>query len=150
MGEVPRLPRMLGWIALLPQPGLLGMAYLGPPNWYDPARTLALFYAALALGCCGGGWWGIAAAAPAAERRNALGWLWIAAVLPGLTAMACLAAWTLKLAEIEALLVMLGAAMLVSLGVDVRLAPLAPRWWMSLHAPLSIMFGAATILIALA
>lgn len=150
MRDVPRFPWLLGWAALVPQLALLGVALFGPPEQFDMARSLALTYAALGLSFSGGAWWGIAAGAPAAERRSALGWLWIAALMPGLVALACLALRMLNLVVAEAALVMLGAAMLVSLAGDIRLAPLAPRWWLSLRVPLAIMFGAATILIALA
>ena len=95
-------------------------------------------------------WWGIAAAAPAAQRRRTLGWLWIAAVLPSLVALACFLPWALDWEWPEPSLVMLGGALLVSLGVDAKLGALAPRWWLALRVPLSTGLGLATIAAALA
>ncbi len=51
---------------------------------------------------------------------------------------------------IEPVLVALGAGLLIALGVDARLAPLAPRWWMKLRVPLSLLLGSATLALALA
>ena len=150
MRDAPRLPVWLGRAAILPQFGMLCVVYLGPPEWHGPARILGLILAALGLSFVGGAWWGFAAGAPAAERRNALGWLWVAAALMLLVALSCLAIGALQVAAIEAALVMLGAGALVSLGVDARLGVLAPRWWMPWRVPLAILSGTATILLALA
>lgn len=150
MTSVPRLPRWLGWAGLLPQLACVLVAYAGPAPWYDPARALAFAYAALILSFLGGMWWGMAATAPAAERRNALGWVWIAAVVPSLVALACFLPWALGWAWPEPSLVMLGGALLVSLGVDAKLGALAPRWWMALRVPLSLGLGLLTIAAALA
>ncbi len=125
-------------------------AWFGPADWHEPARAVGALYAALILSFLGGMWWGIAAGAPAAERRRALGWLWIAAVVPSLVAFACLLPWALGYASLEPVLVMLGAAIWLSLGVDIRITPLAPRWWMMLRAPLSLALGLLTIVGALA
>ncbi|MEC7162619.1 MAG: DUF3429 domain-containing protein [Pseudomonadota bacterium] len=150
MQSVPALPRWLGVAGLLPQFTCVAVLYAGPAEWREAALAIAFAYAALILSFLGGMWWGIAAAAPAAQRRRTLGWLWIAAVLPSLVALACFLPWALDWAWPEPSLVMLGGALLVSLGVDAKLGALAPRWWMALRVPLSTGLGLATIAAALA
>ncbi|BBI19213.1 hypothetical protein EKJ_00600 [Qipengyuania flava] len=150
MQSVPALPRWLGLAGLLPQFTCVAVLYAGPAEWREAALAIAFAYAALILSFLGGMWWGIAAAAPAAQRRKALGWLWIAAVLPSLVALACFLPWALDWAWPEPSLVMLGGALLVTLGVDAKLSALAPRWWMTLRVPLSTGLGLATIATALA
>ena len=150
MQSVPALPRWLGLAGLLPQFTCVAVLYAGPAEWREAALAIAFAYAALILSFLGGMWWGIAAAAPAAQRRKALGWLWIAAVLPSLVALACFLPWALDWAWPEPSLVMLGGALLVSLGVDAKLGALAPRWWMALRVPLSTGLGLATLAAALA
>ena len=150
MQSVPALPRWLGLAGLLPQFTCVAVLYAGPAEWREAALAIAFAYAALILSFLGGMWWGIAAAAPAAQRRKALGWLWIAAVLPSLVALACFLPWALDWAWPEPSLVMLGGALLVTLGVDAELGALAPRWWMTLRVPLSTVLGLATIAAALA
>ena len=149
MRDVPGLARLLGLSGLLPQAACLVALLFGPPEWREPALRIAAIYAALILSFLGGLWWGIAAGAPAAERRRALGWLWIAAVTPSLVALACFLPWAFGWRWPEPSLIMLGAALLISLGVDARLGSLAPRWWMALRVPLSVGLGAMTIAIAL-
>ena len=150
MGRIPALPRWLGFAGLLPQLGCVAVLYAGPTEWRAAALALAFAYAALILSFLGGAWWGIAAAAPAAERRNALGWLWIAAVVPSLVALACFLPWAFGWQWPEPSLVMLAGALLVGLGVDARLGALAPRWWMALRVPLSLGLGLLTLAAALA
>ncbi|MEC9151107.1 MAG: DUF3429 domain-containing protein [Pseudomonadota bacterium] len=150
MQSVPALPRWLGVAGLLPQFTCVAVLYAGPAEWREAALAIAFAYAALILSFLGGMWWGIAAAAPAAQRRRTLGWLWIAAVLPSLVALACFLPWALDWAWPEPSLVMLGGALLVTLGVDAKLGALAPRWWMTLRVPLSTGLGLATIAAALA
>lgn len=150
MGSVPVWPRALGIAGLLPQIAFALLALFAAEEWRELARGGGALYASLILTFLGGAWWGIAAGAPAAERRGSLSWLWIAAVLPSLFAWALLALWLWDFLALEPILVMLGAALLVALGVDWRLASLAPRWWMHLRAPLSIGLGLLTFALALA
>ena len=149
MSRVPFWPRMLGLAGLLPQLACLALAVSGIEPWAEHARLVAAIYAALIFTFLGGMWWGLAAGAPAAERRGSLGWLWVAAVVPSLLALALIGAWQLDLLPLEPVLVALGAGLLISLGVDARAGALAPRWWMALRAPLSVLLGAATLAIAL-
>jgi len=147
--SIPFWPRSLGIAGLLPQFACAAVLWLGPENWHTPALRISVIYAALILSFLGGMWWGIAAGAPAAERRRTLGWLWIAAVLPSLVALACFVPWAFGWSWPEPSLIMLGTALLISLGIDSRLTPLAPRWWMALRFPLSVGLGAATYLCAI-
>ena len=149
MRDVPSRARFLGLAGLLPQIACLLAVYFGPAEWRETAFVTAALYAALILSFLGGTWWGLAAGAPAAERRSALGWLWLAAVLPSLVALAALAPFALGYTGAEPSLMMLGGALLVALAVDGRLSSLAPRWWLSLRVPLSIGLGVLTFLIAL-
>lgn len=149
MRNVPSLPRMLGLAGLLPQCACLLMLQLGPPVWRDAALLIGFAYAAVIFAFLGGTWWGIAAAAPAAERRQSLGWLWVAAILPSLIGLVLFLPWVFGWTWPEPSLAMLGGAILLSPAVDARLGPLAPRWWMSLRVPLSLGLGVATVLLAL-
>ena len=150
MKPVPRFPRWLGYAGLLPQFAFALAAWLGPSQWHAEARWFALCYAALIATFLGGTWWGLLASAPAAARRRTHEWGWIFAVAPSLLALALF--MTLRLSEfpIEAALVTLGGALLLSPAVDARLKALAPPWWMTLRVPLSLGLGMATILVALA
>lgn len=150
MRSVPSAPRLLGLAGLVPQLACVLALYGGPPEWRAAALAGAVVWAALALAFLGGSWWGIAAGAPAAERRGALGWLWLASVVPVLVALGCLLPWVLGALPVEPALVMLGAALLIGVGVDAKLDPLAPRWWLALRVPLAIGMGAATLAAALA
>ena len=149
MRSIPFWPRVLGLAGVLPQLALLVIALAGPTHYAGTAREIAALYAAIIFTFLGGTWWGIAATAPAAERRGSLGWLWIAAVAPSLIALVALALRLLGVIPIEPILVALGAGLLIALGVDARLAPLAPRWWMKLRVPLSLLLGSATLALAL-
>lgn len=150
MRNVPGTPRLLGLAGLLPQFACALVLYLGPVEWRGAAQATAFAYAALIFSFLGGMWWGIAAAAPAAERRQALGWLWVAAALPSLVALGTFLPWVFGYTWPEPSLVMLGGAILMSPAVDAKLGPLAPRWWLSLRVPLSIGLGSATLAAALA
>ncbi|QKG70502.1 DUF3429 domain-containing protein [Erythrobacter mangrovi] len=150
MRDIPGTPRLLGLAGLLPQLACVLILYLGPIELRYAAQAIAFGYAALIFSFLGGMWWGIAAAAPAAERRQALGWLWIAAVVPSLIALGAYLPWVFGKTWPEPSLVMLGAAILMSPAVDAKLGPLAPRWWMALRVPLSLGLGAMTVAAALA
>lgn len=150
MRQVPALPRLLGIAGLLPQLAAVIALYAGPLEWRLPAQNAAIAYAAVTLAFLGGAWWGMAAGAPAAERRGTLGWLWVASVSMVAIAFTGLLFWMLDRLPAEPVLVMFGAALLMSPGVDTKLGALAPRWWMALRVPLSIAMGAATAAAAFA
>lgn len=149
MSHIPHWPRWLGVAGLLPQFACMAAVLFGPNEWKSTASAIAAIYAGLIFTFLGGAWWGIAAGAPAAERRGGLAWLWIAAVVPSLVAFGCLGAWAGDVLPLEPVLIMLGSGLLIALGVDSRVGSLGPRWWMKLRAPLSIVLGVTTMLIAL-
>ena len=143
------MPQVLGMAGLLPPIAYVLALNLGPPEWRDAALAIAFAYAALIYSFIGGMWWAFAAAAPAAERRQSLGWLWVAAVLPSLVGLAAFLPWAFGLPWPEPSLAMLGGALLLSPAIDARLGPLAPRWWIALRVPLSLGLGITTLLAAL-
>ncbi len=142
----PRLPRLLGLAGLLPQIAALFVILERNAEWRFAALALAYAYAALILSFLGGLWWGLAARA---ERAPA--WLWIAAVVPSLVALASFWPWAMGLPWPGPSLLWLGIALIASLGVDWQLvrAGLAPSWWLSLRMPLSIGLGGMTLAIGL-
>jgi hypothetical protein len=77
-----------------------------------------------------------------------LGWLWIASILPSLVAFAALL-WPLHGLAIEPALVALAGGLWIALIADIRLAALAPPWWLQLRAPLSVLLGMATLAAAI-
>ena len=147
MANIPALPRLLGLAGLLPQLAMLALVAIAAPNeWREATIAMAALYAGLILSFLGGTWWGIAAAAPAAQRRQALGWVWWAAVLASLLGFGALILPLVGGPWPQPTLVMLGAALLLSPIVDVRLAStgIAPPWWTRLRVPLSLGLGGAT------
>ncbi|TKW73462.1 MAG: DUF3429 family protein [Staphylococcus hominis] len=106
---------------------------------------LASVYAALILSFLGGLWWGLAAAAASPPR-----WVWLAAVLPSLWALAALAAGLAGGSTMLALLP-LAAAILLTPLLDRRLVSegMAPHWWMRLRIPLSLGLGLLTAIAGL-
>lgn len=142
----PRLPRLLGLAGLLPQIAALFVILERNPDWRFAALALAYAYAALILSFLGGLWWGLAARA---ERAPA--WLWIAAVVPSLVALASAWPWAMGLPWPGPSMQLLGAALIAALAVDWQIARagLAPGWWLSLRVPLSLGLGGMTMAIGL-
>ncbi|WP_448502356.1 DUF3429 domain-containing protein [Sphingomonas sp.] len=144
---IPPDARALGLAGLLPQFASLLATLSGHPEWSFAAHALGFAYAALILSFLGGLWWGLAAAA----GGRAPGWLYVAAVVPSLLALAACVPWALGENWPGPSLIALGAALIATLLVDRRLVAdaLAPHWWMALRTPLSIGLGATTIVIGL-
>ncbi len=144
----PSTPRLLGFAGLLPQ---LAAGYILLENnadWRFTALAMAYAYAALILSFLGGLWWGLAAAAgPRAPR-----WLWVAAVVPSLIALASAWPWATGQPWPGPSMILLGGALIAALGVDWRLQKtgIAPDWWLSLRVPLSLGLGGITLAIGLA
>ncbi|TKD50357.1 DUF3429 domain-containing protein [Sphingomonas baiyangensis] len=143
----PPAARYLGFAGLLPQLLALAAAYSGVPEWRFAAQALGFAYAALILSFLGGLWWGLAAAAGA----RAPGWVYGAAVVPSLVALAGCVPWAIGATWPGPSMLMLGLALVASLAVDRRLAALdlAPAWWLRLRTPLSLGLGACTLGIAI-
>lgn len=140
---VPPPARLLGPAGLLPQGAAALLVVGGPLEWRFTALALAFAYAALILSFLGGLWWGLAAAA-----RQAPGWVYGAAVVPSLFALATCIPWSIGTDWPGPSLIALGLAILASLWVDVRLdrVGLAPRWWLGLRVPLSLGLGTLTLI----
>ena len=143
--SVPVWPRWLGIAGLLPQLLCLLALVGGNPEARFVALACAFAYAALILSFLGGLWWGLAAA-----HGRAPGWIWIAAVTPSLIAFASCYPWMVGAAWPGPSLVVLGAALIASLGVDgkLRVMGIAPIWWLGLRVPLSVGLGGMTLAIA--
>jgi hypothetical protein len=139
---VPPLPRLLGFAGLLPQFAAVAVQVIGNPAYLFSAEALAFAYAALIFSFLGGMWWGIAAVQTKAPR-----WLYVAAVVPTLLALAAAWPWATGAAWPAPSLILLGAAILVTPFVDRRVSRLgiAPGWWMRLRVPLSVGLGGLTI-----
>lgn len=149
MRTMPSAARFLGFAGLLPQFACLLAAVAGPPEWRWSALAIGWGYAALILSFLGGLWWGLAAGSPD-EARRAPTWLWIAAVMPSLLALATYLPWVFGATWPGPSLYVLGAAILGSVLVDARLVSIRPSWWMALRTPLSLGLGVTTILLGTA
>lgn len=145
----PPLARLLGFAGLLPQLACALAAWIGPEEWRWTALAMGWAYAALIFSFLGGLWWGMAAASPD-EARRAPPWIWFAAVAPSLIAFATFAPWVFGETWPEPSLLVLGAGILVSPLVDMRLVTIRPTWWMNLRVPLSLGLGSATLALGLA
>ncbi|WP_246388492.1 DUF3429 domain-containing protein [Novosphingobium fluoreni] len=145
---MPRNARILGFLGLAPQAAALLVLLMGWIAWRFAALSLAYAYAALIFSFLGGLWWGLAAARP--DRAPC--WVWYAAIAPSLIALVTAIPWATGLEWPGPSLIVLGAAIVLSLAVDRKLvaAQLAPAWWMRLRTPLSLGLGFLTIASGLA
>lgn len=145
---MPSTPRLLGFAGLLPQLAAGYVLLENNADWRFTASALAYAYAALIFSFLGGLWWGLAAAAGARAPR----WLWVAAVVPSLVALASAWPWATGQAWPGPSMICLGLGLVASLGVDWRLQRIgiAPDWWLSLRVPLSVGLGGITLAIGLA
>lgn len=143
----PSLPRLLGFAGLLPQLAAGYVLLENNPDWRFTALAMAYAYAALIFSFLGGLWWGLAAAA----GERAPKWLWIAAVIPSLIALASAWPWATGGNWPGPSMIALGAGLITSLVVDWRLqhSGMAPAWWLSLRVPLSLGLGGITVAIGL-
>jgi hypothetical protein len=139
----PRLAIRLGYAGLLPQAAALAIVLGGDPAWRFTALALGYAYAALIVSFLGGLWWGLAAQALSPVPR----WVWVAAVLPSLVALASAIPWATGDAWPGPSLGLLGVTLIASLIVDRKLvtAALAPAWWLRLRMPLSLGLGVLTL-----
>lgn len=139
----PRLPRLLGFMGLLPQLFAVLLIWLRDPQWHFAALAMAYFYAATILSFLGGLWWGLAARS---ERPPS--WAFLAAVAPQLIAFASAWPWAIGAPWPGPSMIVLAVALVAALGVDVALyrRGIAPPWWLSLRAPLSLGLGVLTFL----
>lgn len=141
--SIPPIARALGFAGLLPQLAAVAALATRNPDWRYIALAGAYAYAALILSFLGGLWWGLAAAA----NGRAPGWVWVAAIVPSLFALATGLPWMFGGEWPGPSLVLLGLALLAALAVDYRLTALglAPAGWLKLRTPLSVGLGVLTI-----
>ena len=143
----PLVPRWLGLAGLLPQLAVAAVVFSGDGPLRFTALSMGYGYAALILSFLGGLWWGIAASKP-----NPPEWLWVAAIVPSLIALASAVPWSTGQPWPGPSLLILGASLIVALAVDFALARLGmvPPWWISLRLPLSLGLGGLTLALAFA
>ncbi len=140
---LPPIARMLGVAGLLPQLAVVALLLGGGADVRFTALSMGYGYAALIFSFLGGVWWGLAAMGGAQTPA----WVWIAAVVPSLLALATAWPWATGGTWPGPSLIVLGATIMGSLLVDLRLKAisLTPGGWIALRAPLSIGLGALTI-----
>ncbi len=143
--DIPMAPRVLGLAGLLP-PLLLTCATLfGPLEWQWSALAIAYAYAALIFSFLGGIWWGLAAA-----RKDSPGWIYVAAIVPSLIALATYVPWILGLSWPGPSMLLLGLCIIGSPLVDRRLvaAGIESQWMLTLRWILSLGLGLLTLTMA--
>ena len=141
----PTIARLLGFAGLLPHIAVVLVLLERNNELRFFALAMGYAYAALILSFLGGIWWGFAARA---ERAPV--WLWVAAVLPSLIALASFLPWATGEPWPGPSLIVIGVALIGSLGVDWQLhrLGLAPDWWLRLRLPLSLGLGTLSIAMA--
>ncbi len=143
MTALPRAARQLGFAGLLPQ-ALCALYVFDGGKWQWTAQAIAFGYAALIFSFLGGVWWGIGIARRAAPR-----WIFGAAVMPSLLALAAYSPWIIGWEWPGPSLIVLGLLLLASPLVDRAIGGLE-RDWLSLRWQLSLGLGGLTTLIGLA
>jgi len=143
MNALPRAARQLGYAGLLPQ-ALCALYVFDGGKWQWTAQAIAFGYAALIFSFLGGVWWGIGIA-----RRDAPSWIFAAAVMPSLLALAAYAPWIIGWEWPGPSLIALGLLLLASPLVD-RATGGLERDWLALRWQLSLGLGGLTTLIGLA
>lgn len=144
-----RLPRgalRLGFAGLLPQLiALFLVATDAEQRW--SAMAVGYAYAALIFSFLGGVWWG-----QALSIKNAPLWIYAAAVMPSLIALATYVPWVIGAEWPGPSLVVLGGCLILSPLVDraIGRAVELPKGWMRLRLMLSFALGGLTFLLACA
>jgi hypothetical protein len=144
--QLPQPARMLGFAGLLPQVLFFALVVSDSDRYSFAAQALAFAYAGVIFSFLGGVWWGFAARA---DQTPA--WLWGAAVMPSLIAMASFLPWATGALWPGPSLLVLGTGLVGALLIDRQLVALGigPPWWMRLRVPLSLGLGGLTIGIGL-
>lgn len=150
VAAAPALPLtaiLLGLAGLLPQGLVVTALLVGGPDIRFTALSMGYAYAALIFSFLGGLWWGLGAMGGSRTPR----WVWIAAVVPSLAALASAWPWATGGTWPGPSLVVLGVGLIMSVLVDLRLkqAGLTPAGWLVLRLPLSLGLGLLTIVVAL-
>ena len=144
MDALPKLAFRLGLAGLLPQAIALFLVMTDSEQRWS-ALAVSYGYAALIFSFLGGIWWGQALSA-----ARAPGWIYAAAVMPSLIALATYLPWIYGLDWPGPSLAVLGVCLIASPLVDRaigRSIPL-PKGWMKLRLILSSGLGGLTLLLA--
>lgn len=131
--KVPLPALLLGFAGLIPPVGLTAVALLDLGLFAPSTPGFVLTYAAVILSFLGGSWWGFV------SRQERPGW-----VLLGISVLPALAGWAAIFSfQPPAALFALTGALVATLAVDALLVRrrLAPRWWMKLRVPLSLLLA---------
>lgn len=144
---LPHCAQWLGYAGLLPQLGVVVTLAAGGNEARFSAVALGYAYASLILSFVGGLWWGLASR----DRARAPNWIWVAAVVPSLVALASAIPWALGFSWPGPSLVLLGLSLVSTVTIDALLdrRGLCPAGWLALRARLSVGLGALTLLSAL-
>ncbi len=142
MKALPRAARQLGYLGLLPQ--VICAAYVvDRGQWQWTAQAVAFGYAALIFSFLGGVWWGIGL-----MREDSPPWIFGAAVMPSLLALAAYIPWVLGWEWPGPSLIAVGAMLVASPLVDAMIAGTGSNW-LSLRLQLSVALGGLTLLIGI-
>lgn len=138
-----RRARLLGYAGQLPQ--ILAVLLLSEPEtrWIGLAGGFG--YAALIFSFLGGVWWGIGVSNPQAPR-----WIYVAAVMPSLIALAAYLPWIFGWVWPGPSLLGIGLCLILSPAIDREMAlklPL-PDGWLALRSRLSLGLGVLTLMLA--
>ncbi len=134
--------RRLGLAGLLPQVlAVLMFIENGQMRW--TAQAMGYGYAAFIFSFLGGVWWGIAMRSDATRA-----WVYVAAVLPSLIALATYLPWIAGMAWPGPSLLVLSLCIAASPLVDREIGSL-PEGWMKLRWTLSLGLGSLTAILAL-
>ena len=122
------------------------MGALGGPETRYIGLAVGYLYAALIFSFLGGSWWGIAVA-----TRGAPDWIYGAAVMPSLIALATGIPWANGGTWPGPSLIILGLCLLASPLVDRRIATISafPHGWFTLRIGLSLVLGTLTIVLGM-
>lgn len=138
--------RLLGYCGLLPQMAAIGTTLTGGPELYWTAMAVAYGYAAFIFSFLGGVWWGLGLAIAQPPR-----WIFVAAVMPSLIALATYLPWVLGWDWPRPSLMILAVALIASPLVD-RLIVRGREGlggWLKLRWHLSLGLGGLTLLAGL-
>jgi hypothetical protein len=142
---LPRIAWLLGSAGLWPQLACAVLVF--EPRTRFAALGAGYLYAALILSFLGGLWWGVAISRPRAPA-----WLFVAAVVPSLIALASGVPWMIGAAWPEPSLLVLAVALAAAPVVDGRLHTLGLLGadLLRLRVLLSLGLAALTLLLAVA
>lgn len=145
--SVSQSARLLGYFGLLPQLAAILAMLFGGPDLYWIAVAIAYAYAAFIFSFLGGIWWGFGMAMAGPRPR----WIFAAAVLPSLLALATYVPWVMGWRWPQPSLIILGCAIILSPMVDICMLRGQHHFtgWLRLRCQLSWALGGMTLAVAL-